>query len=248
LTRYNILKLKTQLCEYNQQALLSTVIPVDNTKASGYIQLLTNPLHALTQIETELGLPLKIYSSNNVLLHQSFKWPVKSETQQHLISTYQLPDAQNGIALKISSASDITAFKSYLDNTRYQIILGATALTLFTLLFAFIILHRGLSPLTNLRRAADSSARGEFTSVSEIGYHEISAPIRAFNLMVGKIQSLIGDLKTEVEDHKKTEEKLKPSKRSCRVANTTRQQQNNFLHMTLQSIVDGVITTTTEVT
>ncbi len=239
-------KPRSQLCEYNQQPLLSTVIPVDRTKASGYIQLLTNPLHVLTQIETELGIPLKIYSSNDVLLHRSFKWPVKSETQKHLISTYQLPGAQNGIALKISSASNITVFKSHLDNTRYQIILGATALTLFTLLFAFIILHRGLSPLTNLRRAADSSARGEFTSVSEIGYHEISAPIRAFNLMVGKIQSLINDLKTEVEDHKKTEEKLKQAKEIAELQTQHAQQQNNFLHMTLQSIVDGVITTTTE--
>ena len=235
-----------QLCEYNGQLLLSTVISVGDTKTRTYIQLLANTLHVLTQIETELGIPLKIYSSDDTLLHQSFNWPARSETEKHLISTYLLPDTQHNTGLKISSASDITVFKNHLDSTRYQIIIGATALTLFTLLFAFIILHRGLSPLTNLRRAADSSARGEFTSVSEVGYPEISTPIHAFNLMVSKIQSLINDLKTEVEDHKNTEEKLKQAKEIAELQTQRAEQQNNFLHMTLQSIVDGVITTTTD--
>ena len=107
-----------------------------------------------------------------------------------------------------------------------------------------MILHRGLLPLKNLRRAADSSARGEFASVSESGYNEISAPIHAFNLMVGKIQSLIDDYKKEVEDHKKTEGKFKQAKDTAEQHARHAEQQSNFLHMTLQSIVDGVITTT----
>jgi len=233
----------SQLCEHNQQILLSTVTTkqYDNTRV--YIQLLAAPLQALIQIENELGVPLKIYSKNNTLLHQSINWPSASDTQKYLISSYPLPDAQNNIAVKIESASDITVFKSHMDSTRYKIIIGASALTLITLLFAFIILYHGLLPLTNLRRAANSSARGEFTSISETGYHEISAPIHAFNLMVIKIQSLINDLKTEVYDHKITEEKYKQAKETAEQQTHHAEQQNNFLHMTLQSIVDGVITT-----
>jgi len=237
---------RSQLCEHNGQPLFSTVIAINGAKAKGYIQLIANPIPVLTQIETELGIPLKIYSSNGQPLHQSFNWPAKTDTQIYLVSDYLLPDAQNNVLLKISSASDITVFKNHLDNTRYKIILGATALTLVTLLFAFMILHRGLSPLRKLRRAADSSAHGEFTSVSENGYYEISAPIHAFNLMVSKIQSLINDLKTEVEDHKKTEQKYKQAKETAELQTQHAEQQNNFLHMTLQSIVDGVITTTTD--
>ena len=239
-------KYHSQLCEHDGLPLLSTVIAIGNTKNKGFIQLVTNPIHTLTQIETELGIPLKIYSNNNKLLHQSTNWPAETSTQQYLISTYILPDAHNNTSMKISSASDITTFKNHLDSTRYKIILGATVLTLLTLLFAFIILHRGLSPLTNLRRAADSSARGEFTSVNENGYHEISAPIHAFNLMVEKIQSLINDLKTEVSEHKKTEKKYKQAKEVAESQTQHAEQQSNFLHMTLQSIVDGVITTTTD--
>ncbi len=239
-------KYYSQLCEHDGQPLLSTIITIGNTKNKGFVQLVTDPIYALVQIETELGIPLKIYNNNDRLLHQSTNWPAETGTQQYLISTYTLPDAHNNTSMKISSASDITTFKNHLDSTRYKIILGATVLTLLTLLFAFIILHRGLSPLTNLRRAADSSARGEFTSVNENGYHEISAPIHAFNLMVEKIQSLINDLKTEVSEHKKTEKKYKQAKEIAELQTQHAEQQSNFLHMTLQSIVDGVITTTTD--
>ncbi len=158
-------KPKSELCEYNNQPLLTVVISIGSIRSKGYIQIITSPAHMLTQIETELGLPLKIYSNKNELLHQSVNWPAKSDTQKHLVSTYLITDTQDNVSIKISGASDITAFKNHLDNTRYKVILGATALTLFTLLFAFVILQRGLLPLKNLRRAADSSARGEFASV-----------------------------------------------------------------------------------
>ncbi|GMR00816.1 MAG: hypothetical protein BMS9Abin19_0155 [Gammaproteobacteria bacterium] len=239
-------KPRSQLCEYNNHPLLTTVVSIGSIKSKGYIQFIANPAHILTQIETELGIPLKIYNKNNKLLHQSINWPTKIEIQKHLISTYMIPDAQKNVSMKISVASDITAFKNHLDDTRYKVILGSTVLTLITLLFAFMILRRGLLPLTKLRRAADSSARGEFASVNESGYNEISAPIHAFNLMVGKIQSLIDDLKTEVKDHKKTEEKFKQAKETAELQTQHAEQQSNFLHMTLQSIVDGVITTTVD--
>ncbi|MBE9560798.1 MAG: EAL domain-containing protein, partial [Proteobacteria bacterium] len=237
-------KPKSELCEYNNQPLLTTLISIGSIRSKGYIQIITSPAHILTQIEAELGLPLKIYSNKNELLHQSVNWPTKSDAKKHLVSTYLITDTQDNISMKISGASDITAFKNHLDDTRYKIILGATALTLFTLLFAFMILHRGLLPLKNLRRAADSSARGEFASVEEGGYNEIRAPIHAFNLMVGKIQSLINDLTNEVEDHKKTEQKFKQAKETAESHAKHAERQSNFLHMTLQSIVDGVITTT----
>jgi len=237
------IKPRSQLCEFNKHPHLTTVISIGSIKAKGYIQIIANPAHILTKIETELGLPLKIYSSNHQLLHQSINWPTNTTEQKHLVSTYTLADEQGKTSMYISSASDISLFKSHLDATRYNVLLGATALTLFTLLFALMILHRGLLPLITLRRAADSSAKGEFISVKESGFHEIRAPIRAFNLMVGKIQSLISDLKQEVTSHEKTEHKLQQAKEAAEQHARLAEQQSNFLHMTLQSIVDGVITT-----
>ena len=237
----------SKTCEYNNLPLLSTVISIGSLKPSGYIQVITNPAHILTQIETELGIPVKLLNQKNEMLHQSINWPINETTQNHLISSHTINNKTgNETFLRIQAASNITKFKSHLDNTRYSIILGATLLTLLTLLIAFMILYRGLLPLKNLRRAANSSSQGELTSVDEKGFSEISAPIKAFNLMVRKIQSLLNDLRTEAEEHKITEEKFKKAKDTAEKHALSAENQRNFLHMTLQSIVDGVITTTIE--
>ena len=236
----------SRICEYSNRPLLSTVISVGSLKPTGYIHVITNPAHILTQIEAELGIPIKIYDQNHNLLHQSANWPVKKLAENYLVSTYVHTNDNDEPFLYISGATDVTAFKNNLNDTRYNIVLFAIALTLLTLLFALIILDRGLLPLKKLRLAANSSARGEFTSVDENGYSEISTPIHAFNYMVGKIQSLINELTTEVEEHKITEEKFKQAKEEAEQHALNADTQSNFLHMTLQSIVDGVITTTTD--
>lgn len=241
LERIHQTKPYSSLCTYNEHPLLSTVISVGSLKPKAYIQVVSDPAHILTLIEKELGIPLEIYNSKEELLHYSSHWPV-AESTNYLISTYTIYNEQQPF-IHISGASDITAFLTQLDTTRYKIILGASGLTLFTLFIALIILQRGLLPLKHLRRAANSSARGEFTSVDEKGYTEISTPIHAFNMMVNKIQTLIEDLKIEVEQHKHTEHKLKQAKEVAEQHAQKEQQQSNFLTMTLQSIVDGVITT-----
>ena len=236
-------KPSTQLCTYNNLTLLSTIVSVGSLKPKGYIHIITDPAHALTEIENELGLPLAIYNQHREPIHKSANWPVNGVIDNYLISNHVIKDADNNPILFISGASDITLFRGLLNDTRYSVIFAAVALTLFALLIALMILYRGLLPLQKLRIAANSSARGEFTSVDEKGYSEISTPIHAFNLMVGKIQSLIDDLKDEVVEHQKTEEKFKKAKEKAEKHAQHVKKQSNFLHMTLQSIVDGVITT-----
>jgi len=237
-------KPKSHLCEHNSRPLFSTVVSIGSLKPQGYIQIITDPAHILTQIETELGIPLKIYNKYQDILHLSVNWPVKAEKQDYLISTYTIPDDKNDAFIFLSGTSDITDFKALLNNTRYKVILGASVLTLLTLVIALFILHRGLMPLKKLRTAAYSSARGEFISVNENGYNEIATPIHAFNLMVNKIQTLINDLTTEIENHKKTEGKFKQATEDAEKHAAYAEHQSNFLQMTLQSIIDGVITTT----
>ena len=237
-------KSSSQLCEHNNQTLLSSVVSIGTLKPKGYLNIITDPAHVLTNIENQLGIPLRIFNKNHSLVHQSIDWPSDNDSQSYLLSSYPILDENKHVALYIEVASDITTFLQQLNNTRYQIIIAASALTLLTLLIAFIILYRGLLPLKQLRQAANSSARGEFTSVKENGYLEINAPIHAFNSMVEKIQSLINDLKCEVDNHKLTEQKFKSAKEKAEQHAATSKQQSNFLHMTLQSIVDGVITTT----
>ena len=233
----------SQLCEYSDRSLFSSIVSIGSLKPKGYIHVITSPQYVLTNIEATLGIPLRLYDKYHKLLHQSVNWPIKKAIPNTLISTYTLLDGNNKPFIYISAAADITVFTNQLNNTRYNVIFGATALTLFTIIIALIILRRGLSPLNNLRRAADIATHDKFTSVNEEGYSEISAPIHAFNLMVEKTQSLIDDLKHEVIKHQNTEEKFKQEKEKAEQHARYSKKQSNFLHMTLQSIVDGVITT-----
>ncbi|HHJ36580.1 MAG TPA: EAL domain-containing protein [Gammaproteobacteria bacterium] len=232
----------SQLCKYNDQPLSSTIVSIGSLKPEGYIQIITNPAHILTQIEPELGIPLKIHDLNDNLLHQSRDWPTETLGQNYLVSSYTIRK-DNTPFMRVSGATDITAFINHLDTTRYKIIIGAIALTFLTLVVALIILHRALSPLNHLRHAADSSARGEFISVDEKGFSEITTPIAAFNVMVNKIQASIAKYQDEVELHKKTEKKLERAKEIAEQHARQAKKQSSFLHLTMQSIVDGVITT-----
>ena len=64
-------KPNSQLCQYNNRTLSSTVISIGSLKPRGYIHVIANPAFMLTGIEAELGIPLKIHDKNNILLHQS---------------------------------------------------------------------------------------------------------------------------------------------------------------------------------
>ncbi|HEB82485.1 MAG TPA: EAL domain-containing protein [Gammaproteobacteria bacterium] len=238
------IKPDSQLCEYSQRPLLGSLFPIGKNSTEAYIQIISDPAHSLSALENELGIPLKIYSSNDRLLYQSASWPASGTLDNYLLSGYQVHDRSNRLILKISAASDITAFRQHLDGIRYKVIVGSVILTLLTLLLALGILQRGLAPLKKLQQAAQRITRGEFTSIDEDGYDEISAPIRSFNLMGQRIKTLISDLQTEAENHRETEEKLKNSISNAEQHARHAEHQSKFLQMTLESIVDGVITTT----
>ncbi len=92
-------KPKTMMCRFNGQPLLTTMLSIGSIKAKGYIQLISDPAHILTKIEPELGIPLKIFNSNNALLHQSINWPTKNEVNEFLLSNYKVRDEENNIFL-----------------------------------------------------------------------------------------------------------------------------------------------------
>lgn len=235
-------KANSRLCEYNGRPLLSTVVSVGSLKPAGYIQVITSPAYILTRIESQLGLPTQIINSEGNILHQSVNWPDEKSKSDHLVNSYVFMNGEQEF-ITIKTCADITAFSANLNQTRYRILIASTALTLLTLFIALYILHRGLIPLKNLRMAANSSARGEFTSVDEDAYNEVATPIRAFNLMIKRNRLLIEDLRTEISNHQKTEGKFKRAKDNAEQHALHAERQSNFLHMTLQSIVDGVITT-----
>lgn len=242
------LKPHSTLCQYENRPFLSTIVSIGNIHSKGFLQIITDPAHILTEISSELGMPLRLANTKGELIHQSANWPNKDLIDiQYILSHYSIKDSNNAPILNITVASDITHFNEKISATRSQVILAACCITLLTLFIALLILHRGLDPLKKLRKAANSLANGHFIAVEENShYSEISAPIAAFNTMVKTIQALVKDLTTEVEEHTVTENKFRRAKEEAEQIAKQAEQHRKFLDLTLQSIVDGVITTTTD--
>lgn len=240
------LKPRSELCLYDNKPLLSTIVSIGSLRSKGYIQIVSDPAYILANIGKELDVRLQISTYDRIIIHQSNDWPLDANSNKSfLFGEYVIKTASGSPVMLITGATDISGFYSQLNKTRQQTIVASCLLVLTGLIIALIILHRSLRPLKNLHTAADKITRGYFSTIEAKGFPEISTPIRSFNSMVERIQSLVQDLEGEVDNHKNTEEKLRKAMEYTTEQATNSEHQKNFLQMTLESIVDGVITTDT---
>jgi diguanylate cyclase (GGDEF)-like protein/PAS domain S-box-containing protein len=154
-----------------------------------------------------------------------------------------LPASNGSPALIVSGITDLHDFNEQLNATRNRIIGFAIALFAIALFFAMYVIRKGLRPLKNLESAAHSIRQGAFVSVDDDTFPEVATQIRSFNKMTQEIQTLIENLKQEVDEHKNTEKELLAAKQLAEEHADSADLQRNFSQLTLQSIIDGVITT-----
>ncbi len=237
------LKPRSQICLFDGRPLLSTLISIGSLRPKGYIQVISDPAHMLAKIQYELGTQIQITAPDGLVLHQSDEWHKYTQGDDNFLFSHILPTSNGKPALTISGVADIHNFNKQLTTTRNKVIGFAIALIALALLFALHIIRTGLKPLKKLESAAHTIRDGEFVSVDESAYPEIATPIRSFNEMTHKIQSLIENLKKEVDEHRETEKKLLEAKQQAEEHALSAEHQRNFSQLTLQSIIDGVITT-----
>jgi len=233
----------SQFCLFDERPLLSTLVSIGSLKQGGYIQVITDPAHMLAKIQHEPGTQIQITSADDIVIYQSDEWHTDAHGNDDFHFSRILPASNGSPALKISGVENLHEFNKQLTATRNKVIGFAIALIALALLFALRIIRKGLKPLKNLESAAYSISDGAFVSVDEHAFPEVATPIHSFNEMTEKIQSLIGNLKKEVDEHKKTEKELLTAKQLAEEHAASAELQRNFSQLTLQSIIDGVITT-----
>ncbi len=237
------LKPRSELCLFDNKPLLATIISIGSMKSKGFIQVVSDPAYMLANIAKELDVQLQISTYDNIILHQSSDWPDTDPSKSFLFGEYTIQTTSGSPVILIAAATNISDFYTQLNLTRQQTIIASCLLVITGLIIALFILHRSLRPLKALHTAANKINKGYFSTIEDKGFPEISTPIRSFNSMVERIQSLIQDFEAEVENHKKTEEKLRKAMEFATEQAENSEHQKNFLQMTLESIVDGVITT-----
>ncbi len=237
------LKPRSEVCLFDGKPLLSTLVSIGSLRPKGYIQIISDPAHILAKVQYELGTQIQITSPDGMVLHQSDEWHVYTHEKDDFLFSHTLPTSTGSPALKIYGVADVHNFNKQLTATRNKVVGFAIVLIVLALMFALYVIRTGLKPLKDLESAAHSIRDGAFVSLDENAFPEIATPIRSFNEMTHKIQSLIENLKQEVEEHKRTEKKLLQAKEQAEQHAISAENQKNFSQLTLQSIIDGVITT-----
>jgi len=233
------LKPSVAYCVQQGRFVGSVVVAVGGLRLSGYLQLVVDPVHNLTVLREALGMPLRIVDADGGLLHQSNDWPPEGAASMLPVS-YPLLAEDGGTGVVVTMASDLTAFDDNLDARFNRVLLTACALLAITVLIALLILGRGLRPLKQLQRAADAAAEGRFEPVEKHGhYQELNAVIGAFNHMVAKLDA--EQRNRELAERGLTQAKLVAEKQAELMF-----VEKEFSQVTLESIIDGVITTDTD--
>jgi len=184
------------LCFENGRAVYAVIVPIGGLRIKGYIMIVTDPTHNLTELESSLGMPLRLHLENNEIAFQSLKWP--AEESNSLISSYKLKSASGLPILSISTAQNINELSKSLQQARLDVLLITGSGTLFIVIFSFFIMRRTmLNPLINLTDKLhnlhiNKSRMGEQLKIT--GTIEIHKIIEGFNSMSQKLKSLYQSL------------------------------------------------------
>jgi diguanylate cyclase (GGDEF)-like protein len=182
------------LCQFAGQPYEIILVPVGGLLPKGYLEIVTDPLHALTPIENALGMPMRLTVAGGAVAYQSRSWPEHAYQNTTLLAEYPLTSPEHTPILTIGVASDVTNLYHRLSDTRRQIIVVASLSTALVAMLVLMLLRASaLKPLEALTRKLrsvqhDRSQLGE--DVPLTGTSEISELTNDFNVMSSDLKDL----------------------------------------------------------
>ena len=197
------------LCNSGNLVSFNTIVPIGTLRPLGYLIIASDPLPALQNTDSALGIPVRIQTLEGKPLRQSTHWPDDSRHTSEGIGRYTVTDQAGQAVVQVLAYGDLTTLQTQLGRTRTI----ASLLILFVVLplvaFSMNILNRALRPLQQLRQAAGKLANGELSSVPASRFREIQATIQPFNDMAAQISRLIGRLEAEISVRKLAEKHMR---------------------------------------
>ncbi len=179
------MKVINGMCLSNDKAINVVIVPVGGLRLKGYVMIVTDPLHNLKAVETDLGMPLLLQLKNNKEAFISDKWPKNEKTA--LISDFNLKTTSGQYLLSVLTARDISQLSQSLQDSRLKVLFITGIVTLLIIMISVLIARRTmLSPLNKLThklRNFDSSSWGEQENIKIDGVKEIQELCDGFNYM-----------------------------------------------------------------
>ena len=184
------------LCGYNNRPLYAVILPIGGLKLKGYIMVITEPSYNLKQLETNLGMPLKLKATNNEIIFQSSNWPTK-ETDS-LVSNYELRTAAGVSILSVLTAQNIEKLSNEIYQAQLDVFLISGLGTLLIVILSIIVIRRTmirpLTMLTNKLHNLYSDQKNLGGQLELTGTKEIHNIVEGFNNMSSKLKNLYDSL------------------------------------------------------
>jgi len=174
-TGFNRLKPFSKLCVDGDTPYLSVTVPI-GLRPDGYIRVVTDPIHDLRRMETELGMPLQLSLINGDTRFISSSWNIPNAETSSLVVDYPLVSDTNQHVVTASLLVDVHAFFEELKHTRNMVMFVVGITTLLTVLLVRLLSEKLiLKPLQSLctllrrpdRETHDLESRANHGVISE---------------------------------------------------------------------------------
>lgn len=188
------LQVISELCRWRGRPYFSVVVPIGGLRLAGYVEVISDPSHALLPIASQLGMPLRLSSVDRLALYKSPDWPPRDQMSKALVAEHVLHADSGEPVLRIAVMNDIEVLVGLLARTRYLVMAIAGAITLLAVLVAFVVLDKtALVPLQNLTRQLRLVPRSRAHLGKPVpvgGISEIRELGRDFNQMTSELKRL----------------------------------------------------------
>ncbi len=214
------LKVISQLCVTDGYPFMHVLVPIGGLRILGYLEVITDPTYTITQIEKNLGMPLRISYENNQVVYASNAWPEGDIPEHTILATYSPKSSERKPAFHIDVIQNVENYELKLKSTRVALMLtviGVTFLVGFFMLYfikktAVDPLHRLESHLRRTHR--ESGYLG--TTIEPAGNVEVRTLTADLNEMIVELKMLYDELqhandelKEEIISREKVEVQLK---------------------------------------
>jgi diguanylate cyclase (GGDEF)-like protein len=135
------LKPLARLCAIDARPRYALLVPI-GLQPAGYIELLTDPTHALLALEAALDMPLRLSLADGSSVYASGSWNRTAGDDDRLTASFTLSSAGGEQLVTVSARADMQSLYTRLSRTRDLVLLVVVALTLATMLLAGLIVER----------------------------------------------------------------------------------------------------------
>lgn len=195
-------KVMDGFCAEQGQPYFAVIVPLGGLHPHAYLYLETDPLRALTRIESQVAMPIRISTLNHNVLYYSAGWsqPDAKRDVEIVTTIYRLGDGADVPRVKIDAFYDTRSLNANLARVRNFVMLTVAAVTTLVALVMILGIQRTVvSPLALLteqlhRVRYDRSQLGQPVQIT--GNSEVRLLANEFNSLTVDLKSAYAELET----------------------------------------------------